>query len=559
MGGMAVLDTISGVSLAWIATYLIHSTVLLGATWLVIRLGDVDERAQEVLWRAALIGGVMTATAQWVTHDDDTARHLAEIRVPVSSDAEPVLTSDNAIVRAHVSAEVVTSSDARPDVPNTDDSNSLTAGMMTPDGAWPGTPTATTAYSSDGRTADFRGESRRAAAHTYAMDVSADVAVGGESAMPDAGGRSGTSSYWHAAGLLIVAGGSAVWIAGLITFRRRVRRRPCTNQAWIDVLNEQRERFGYRRAVRLTVSDDTVVPMAMGIIRPEICLPSNADRALPGCEFRAALAHELAHLHRRDPHWLLLYRAARLLLFIQPLNRLAVRRLLEIAEFECDAWAARTTRDPLALARCLERVARQLVTGRFENFDVAHAPVASLAMTKSLLGRRVCRLLEPGARPSHGRQSRLALLIATIMVIAVTLHVPGVQARLVDSTHNVFPDAIAGDESSSDVRPTDIAATSVSTAERSPSSPERIPDDLRALLEADLRALRNELAQLHTEWHDTASQLEDTPDASKLHERFERLLTRLHERYETISSMVRRMHADHVSTPTEAIQRENTR
>ena len=38
------------------------------------------------------------------------------------------------------------------------------------------------------------------------------------------------------------------------------------------------------------------------------------------------LAHEIAHLVRRDPQWLVLARAIEMVFFFQPLNRLARRR-----------------------------------------------------------------------------------------------------------------------------------------------------------------------------------------------------------------------------------------
>ena len=50
---------------SWLLTYLIHSTVLLAVAWLVSRwLGDRRLQIQEVLLRAALVGGVLTASLQ---------------------------------------------------------------------------------------------------------------------------------------------------------------------------------------------------------------------------------------------------------------------------------------------------------------------------------------------------------------------------------------------------------------------------------------------------------------------------------------------------------------
>ena len=50
---------------AWLLTYLVHSTLLLGAAWIVSRrLGGRRLRLQETIWRFALMGALVTATAQ---------------------------------------------------------------------------------------------------------------------------------------------------------------------------------------------------------------------------------------------------------------------------------------------------------------------------------------------------------------------------------------------------------------------------------------------------------------------------------------------------------------
>ena len=55
----------SAIITSWLLTYLLHSTILLGAAWLVSRaLADRRLALQEVLLRMALIGGLITATLQ---------------------------------------------------------------------------------------------------------------------------------------------------------------------------------------------------------------------------------------------------------------------------------------------------------------------------------------------------------------------------------------------------------------------------------------------------------------------------------------------------------------
>jgi beta-lactamase regulating signal transducer with metallopeptidase domain len=55
----------SAIITSWLLTYLVHSTILLGSAWLISRiLADRRLALQEVLLRTALIGGLLTATAQ---------------------------------------------------------------------------------------------------------------------------------------------------------------------------------------------------------------------------------------------------------------------------------------------------------------------------------------------------------------------------------------------------------------------------------------------------------------------------------------------------------------
>jgi len=47
---------------AWLLTCLVHTTVLSGSAWVVIRLLSLPPETQNALWKAALIGGIATAT-----------------------------------------------------------------------------------------------------------------------------------------------------------------------------------------------------------------------------------------------------------------------------------------------------------------------------------------------------------------------------------------------------------------------------------------------------------------------------------------------------------------
>ena len=62
-------DVLAGVAVTgstFLATYALHSTVLLGAAWLLARCGFLDDpRTADLVWKAAALGGVVSAL--WLT------------------------------------------------------------------------------------------------------------------------------------------------------------------------------------------------------------------------------------------------------------------------------------------------------------------------------------------------------------------------------------------------------------------------------------------------------------------------------------------------------------
>src|SRR5256885_9670163 len=49
---------------AWLLTYLIHSTALLGLAWLVTRRRRLEPAASDLIWKVALLSGLVTGTIQ---------------------------------------------------------------------------------------------------------------------------------------------------------------------------------------------------------------------------------------------------------------------------------------------------------------------------------------------------------------------------------------------------------------------------------------------------------------------------------------------------------------
>ncbi|MCP4655100.1 MAG: hypothetical protein GY856_06730 [bacterium] len=233
-----------------------------------------------------------------------------------------------------------------------------------------------------------------------------DVAAGtlpmpvGSTPLPAAGAVAAPASTGVSSGLSWTAWMVIAWTVAALGFLaslgvswRRLRgrladRREITGGPLPAMLAELRRSAGYHRPVRLSSSKRLAVPIAIGVIRPEICLPEQSVTGLSPAEMRCILGHELAHLVRNDPAWHLLARVVEGVFFFQPLHRLAGRRLRRLSEYLCDDWTAERTGAPLELARCLTGVAER-VLNRPRLF-----PVPGMAGSGSELERRVRRLLE---------------------------------------------------------------------------------------------------------------------------------------------------------------------
>src|SRR5690606_14958216 len=250
--------------------------------------------------------------------------------------------------------------------------------------------------------------------------TTADTTAGaGSAADAGAGAEAGVISAEDLAPLgilLLVIAGALLAGLGLSWLRLRrllSDRTPIERGAALGILIGLTSRANLPRRVRLSSSARLDVPIAIGIFRPEICLPERALTELDLFELETMLAHELAHLVRRDPAWRLLAGAVCRGLFIQPLNRLVAARLEASSEMLADDWAVEQTARPLALARCLTEVAGWVARP-------LGAAVPAMARQGSGLGRRVRRLIAAGdMRRGRSRERWLVPVIAALFALLV--------------------------------------------------------------------------------------------------------------------------------------------
>lgn len=380
--------------LAWLLTYALHSTLFLGAAWLLsIVLPDRARVVRETTWKAALLGAFLTASFQ-VMHSEPIADASHE-SIPATS--HEWTTASN------------TSSTAAPN-------GGLTIRLGPP----------TNESNPDRPQGGVQAESAQTERSGIEVSALRDLAAKKtlRSAIAPIAVRSELMTAVGAVSVLLALFGASRILRAHLALRRRTRdRRELTDGSIHRVLARLRRRASIRREIRLTESDAIAGPIAIGL--SEICVPSRA-LDLPEEELEALLAHELGHLARRDPLWANLAFAIENIFFFQPLNRLARRRIQQEAEYLADDWAIEQTGSGFNLARCLATVA-----GWVAGTPELRAASAMAGSHSPLVGR-VERLLDadpkkPGRLVRWMRMPLCGALLLTVAMLApeVTAKVAG--------------------------------------------------------------------------------------------------------------------------------------
>jgi TonB family protein len=114
--------------------------------------------------------------------------------------------------------------------------------------------------------------------------------------------------------------------------------------------------FGVHDVI-LATSTEIASPITLGVRRPVLLLPSELETSLLSEDLDAALAHEFAHMRRRDFAKNLAYEVLSLPIAFHPLLWITRSRMAETRELVCDAMAAEVVAGRQRYARSLLRLA----------------------------------------------------------------------------------------------------------------------------------------------------------------------------------------------------------
>jgi beta-lactamase regulating signal transducer with metallopeptidase domain len=164
--------------------------------------------------------------------------------------------------------------------------------------------------------------------------------------------------------------------------------------------------------VRLFAADDLQSPVAFGV--NQICLPTNVLTEFTGAHKQSLIAHETAHLARRDPAWFLFVEVVSALSSFQPLVFAVARSFRRDVELICDEAAVTWTGDRGAMIGALACLAAP--------FDIDSPLHAATAYDGSPLVQRAERIATFSSCGTHRRHGTMILAIA--LVAATPLAVP---------------------------------------------------------------------------------------------------------------------------------------
>ena len=227
--------------------------------------------------------------------------------------------------------------------------------------------------------------------------------------------------------LAAAAFGCLRFLGSAFLIRRRLRgRTKVTDVRLLGRLDQMRERMGVQ-GISLSESCQVDSPLVLGAT--EICIPRTLHQALTNAELDAVLAHELAHVERRDGVWFPLAGAVQCIFWFYPLNAWVTARFRESAELSCDDRAVELTCNPLALARALVQVAASASLGRRLSMVPAMSRSKSglLPRLRRLTVARASRDEEPSRRSgpwATGALLTLAAALASLNIQVAAAH-PG--------------------------------------------------------------------------------------------------------------------------------------
>lgn len=203
-----------------------------------------------------------------------------------------------------------------------------------------------------------------------------------------------------------------------VTLRRIVgRARPAPRRVR-ELVSDMAGVMGLPSPPETLTTESRISPMVWCSVRPKLVIPEDLWASLDDDSRRAVIAHELAHLKRRDHilHWVAALVGAAY--WWHPAAWWARRKMNEEAEASCDAWVTSLfPRRRRAYAEAL------LVTSSFLGSPAYHAgPALGVVNGRTKLARRITMVMTQRTAPNA---SKIGVIVASLVLATGALVTPG--------------------------------------------------------------------------------------------------------------------------------------
>ena len=365
----------SGIIIAeWILTYFLHSTVLFLAVLFLVKSNLVKGLSlQNALWKVALVGGILTASLQ-VTYSWKSV-NISDY-TPITWDIEAVEETPVLAFDAAPEPEDILASDVI--------------------------------------------EETALLEHLYTIDESYEPIAASTPPFY----ATYTWKEWLAYGWLL-----AICIlllrqvvVHIYFFKKIGTREQITNADVLGIVKKLVGNTNLGKIPYITFSQHLSTPIV--IKNKEICLPSRALSQLSAEQQQNLLAHEIAHIVRKDYYWLVIGKTIETLFFFQPFNKIINKNLQATTEQLCDQWAAKMTGNHIALAQCLVEVATWVSN------KSPYPLVAGMALKKSELSNRIHQLLNQEKMINNKWKLVEVISASTLLILVAIFAMPRVSIAM---------------------------------------------------------------------------------------------------------------------------------
>ncbi len=270
----------------------------------------------------------------------------------------------------------------------------------------------------------YEGKGLQAGTPVYVTSISPAAHVVQENIQPASEGIT-------AAGIFAIAGDYCrqniplfvtIWLMGMLVFllrfmggyalvkRYRYHRTRQIGHEWENRFGELSKRLGIKQKVQLLESALVRVPMVIGYLKPVVLLPLGALNGVPAAQMEAILAHELAHILRRDYFVNMIQSLLEVIFFYHPVVWWLSGNIRIERENTCDDIAITITGNNMEFAKALTRI---------QEINLA-APGLAAGLggkNRNQLINRICRILGKKERHAGFATNFIPALILMVSLI----------------------------------------------------------------------------------------------------------------------------------------------